>query len=259
LPANDKSGDWIMADKVAFVTGAGSGIGRATAKMFAARGYAVAICDVVEDGGRATEAMVREAGGEGSFIRCDVSDDGSVKAAVDATLARYGRLDAAFNAAGIGGEVGVKLGDCSMDNWHRVIAVNLTGVWHCMRHQIPAMLAQGGGAIVNCASTAGIDGAAYCGVYSASKHGVVGLTKTAALEYARAGIRVNAVCPGMIRTPMTQAEGMKEVCDTLAAGSPMGRLGEPEEIAGAVLYLCGPDASFVHGQAIPVDGAWTSQ
>ncbi len=249
----------MAASKVAFVTGAGSGIGRATAIMFAARGYSVCIADVVEDGGRETEQMVRDAGGEGFFAACDVSDDASVKAAVDATVVRYGGLDAAFNAAGIGGEVGLKLGDCTMDNWHRVIAINLTGMWHCMRHQIAAMLASGGGAIVNCASTAGVQGAAYCGAYSASKHGVVGLTQTAALEYGQQNIRVNAVCPGMIRTPMTQAEGMKDVCDSLAAASPAGRLGEPEEIAGAVLYLCSPDASFVNGQALPVDGAWTSQ
>jgi len=248
-----------MAGKVAFVTGAGSGIGRATAKMFAARGYSVALADVVEAGLRETETQIRAAGGECFFTICDVSSDASVKAAVDGAVARYGRLDAAFNAAGIGGEVGKMLGDCSMDNWGRIIAINLTGVWHCMRHQIPAMLANGGGAIVNCASTAGITGAPYCGAYSASKHGVVGLTRTAGLEYAQQGIRINAVCPGMIRTPMTQAEGMKEVCDTLAAASPMGRLGEPEEIAGAVLYLCSEDASFVVGQAIPVDGAFTSQ
>ena len=247
-----------MAGKVAFVTGAGSGIGRATAKMFAARGYSVAIADVVEQGGRETEDMVRAAGGEGFSIRCDVADDASVKAAVEATVARYGGLDAAFNAAGIGGEVGLATADCTMDNWHRIMAINLTGVWHCMRHQIPAMLASGGGAIVNCASTAGITGAQFCGAYSAAKHGVVGLTKTGALEYGQQGVRINAVCPGMIRTPMTQVEGMKEVCDTLSVTSPAGRMGEPEEIAGAVLYLCSDDASFVNGQALAVDGALTS-
>ena len=248
-----------MANKVAFVTGASSGIGRATAAAFAANGYAVAIIDRDETGGRATEAKIRAAAGECLFIGCDVADDASVKKAVDHAVARYGRLDAAFNAAGIDGEVGRMTADCTIENWHRIVAIDLTGVWHCMRHQIPAMLANGGGAIVNCASTAGITGAAFCGAYSAAKHGVVGLTKTAALEYARQGIRINAVCPGMIVTPMTQKEGMKELISALAAESPLGRMGQPEEIAAAVLWLCDDAASFVHGQAIAVDGAWTSR
>jgi NAD(P)-dependent dehydrogenase (short-subunit alcohol dehydrogenase family) len=149
--------------------------------------------------------------------------------------------------------------DGSIENWQRVIGVNLTGMWHCLRHQIPAMLANGGGAIVNCASTAGIRGAAFCGAYSASKHGVVGLTKTASLEYASQGIRINAVCPGMIATPMTQKPGMGEVIDTLVRHSPLQRIGQPEEIGAAVLWLCGDDATFVHGQAVPVDGAITSR
>ena len=132
-------------------------------------------------------------------------------------------------------------------------------MFHCLRHQIPVMLARGGGAIVNCASSAGIRGAAWCGVYSASKHGVVGLTRTAALEYGSQGVRINAVCPGMVNTPMTQREGMSDLIASLAAQSPLQRIGQPEEIAAAVLWLCGPDASFVHGQAIPVDGALTSR
>lgn len=245
--------------KVAFVTGAGSGIGRATAGLFAARGYAVALVDMNETGGRETEAAIHDAGGEGFFIQCNVADDDSVESAVKQAVAAYGRLDAAFNAAGIDGEVGKLTADCTPDNWHRIIGINLTGVWHCLRHQIPAMLAQGGGAIVNCASTAGIRGAAFCGAYSASKHGVVGLTKAAALEYASQGMRINAVCPGMINTPMTQREGMSEVISALVAQSPLQRIGQPQEIAAAVLWLCGDDASFVHGQAIPVDGAITSR
>lgn len=245
--------------KVAFVTGAGSGIGRGTARLFAARGYATALVDMNEAGARETESAIREAGGECTVIACNVADDESVRQAVARAVDTYGRLDAAFNAAGIDGETGKLVGECSVDNWHRVIGVNLTGVWHCMRHQIPRMLESGGGAIVNCASTAGIRGAPTCGVYAASKHGVVGLTRSAALEYAGQGLRINAVCPGMIRTPMTQTGPMKELIDRMVLETPTGRLGEPDEIGAAVLWLCGDDASFVHGQAIPVDGALTSR
>ncbi len=227
--------------------------------VFAERGYAVALADINEVGGRETEAAIREAGGTCQFIACNVADDASVKSAVDQTLAAYGRIDAAFNGAGIDGEGGKLTADCSLDNWNRMIGVNLTGVFHCMRHQIAAMLETGGGAIVNCASTAGIRGAAFCGAYSASKHGVVGLTKAAALEYAGQGIRINAVCPGMISTPMTQKPGMGEIIDQLVAQSPLQRIGQPREIGNAVLWLCGDDASFVHGQAIAVDGAITSR
>ena len=248
-----------MADKIAFVTGAGSGIGRATAKLFASRGYAVALVDMNEAGGRETETAIRETGGTCQFIQCNVADDDSVKSAVDQAVAAYGRIDAAFNGAGIDGEGGKLTAECSLENWDRVIGVNLTGVWNCLRHEINAMLKTGGGAIVNCASSAGIRGAAYCGVYSASKHGVVGLTKTAALEYASQGIRINAVCPGMIATPMTQKPGMGEIIDQLVAVSPLQRIGQPQEIGAAVLWLCGEDATFVHGQAIVVDGAITSR
>jgi NAD(P)-dependent dehydrogenase (short-subunit alcohol dehydrogenase family) len=245
--------------KVAFVTGAGSGIGRGTARLFAARGYATALVDLNEAGGRETEAAIRGAGGEATFISCNVADDDSVKRAVAQAVEAYGRLDAAFNAAGIDGESGKLTADCSLENWNRVIGVDLTGIFHCMRHQIPQMLKQGGGAIVNCASTAGIRGAAFCAAYSAAKHGVVGLTKAAGLEYAAQGIRINAVCPGMIRTPMTQTGAMKEVIDRMVVNTPLARLGDPEEIGAAVLWLCGDDATFVHGQAIPVDGALTSR
>lgn len=247
-----------MARKIAFVTGAGSGIGRATAKLFAARGHVVALVDLNEAGGRETEAAIRDAGGEATFIACNVADDDSVRSAVEQTIAVYGRIDAAFNAAGIDGEVGKFTADSSLDNWNRVIGVNLTGVFHCLRHQIAAMLKTGGGAIVNCASTAGIRGAQTYSAYAASKHGVVGLTKTAALEYGVQGIRINAVCPGMIKTPMTQKPGLDEVIAQLTEASPLQRMGQPEEIGAAVFWLCSDDASFVHGQAVPVDGALTT-
>jgi NAD(P)-dependent dehydrogenase (short-subunit alcohol dehydrogenase family) len=248
-----------ISRKVAFVTGASSGIGRATALLFAARGYAVALADMNEAGGQETEAAIRAAGGDAAFTACNVADDDSVKNAVERAVATFGRIDAAFNAAGIDGENGRLTADCSLENWHRVIAIDLTGVWHCMRHQIPQMLKQGGGAIVNCASTAGLRGAATCGAYSAAKHGVVGLTKAAGLEYAGQGVRINAVCPGMIDTPMTNSEGMRELIQQLVVQTPFGRLGQPEEIGAAVLWLCSDDASFIAGQAIPIDGAITSR
>ena len=249
-----------MAGKVAFITGAASGIGRATALLFAARGHDVALVDVSQAGLGETAASIAAAGGTSAAFVCDVADDGAVKAAVEAAVARFGRIDAAFNAAGIDGESGKFTADCSLDNWQRIIGINLTGVFHCMRHQIPQMLAQGaGGTIVNCASTAGLRGAATCGAYAAAKHGVVGLTKTAALEYAGQGLRINAVCPGMIRTPMTQNGPMKQLIDQLVVSTPLGRLGEPQEIGEAVLWLSGEGASFVHGQAIVVDGAITSR
>jgi len=245
--------------KVAFVTGAGSGIGRATARMFAGDGYAVAIVDLNEAGGKETESLIRQDGGEAFFVKCNTADDDSVRGAVEATVKRYGRLDAAFNAAGIDGATGTFTADTSLEDWRRVIDINLTGVWLCMKYQIQQMLKNGGGAIVNCSSTAGIRGAAYFGAYCASKHGVVGVTKAAALEYASQGVRINAVCPGMIDTPMTNSEATRHIIEEMAAASPIGRRGQPEEIAGAVLYLCSDRASFVHGQAIAVDAALTTR
>ncbi|MDG2005590.1 MAG: SDR family oxidoreductase [Novosphingobium sp.] len=245
--------------EVAFVTGASSGIGRATAKAFAEAGYSTAIIDLNEAGGNETEQIIKQAGGEAFFVKCNTADDDSVRNAVEETVKRYGRLDAAFNAAGIDGVTGTMTGDTAVEDWRRVIDVNLNGVWHCMRHQIQQMLKNGGGAIVNCSSTAGLRGAAYFGAYCAAKHGVVGMTKAAGIEYARQGVRINAVCPGMIETPMTSSEDMKEIIEQMAEASPIGRRGQPEEIAGAVLYLCSEGASFVHGQAIAVDAALTSR
>jgi NAD(P)-dependent dehydrogenase (short-subunit alcohol dehydrogenase family) len=244
--------------KVAFVTGASSGIARATAEGFIGRGYAVGLFDRDEALGREVEGQLKTKG-ECLFIAGDVTDDGAVQAAVERTVAAFGRLDAAFNAAGIDGEQGKATADCTPENWHRVLAIDLTGVWSCMRHQIPQMLKTGGGSIVNCASVAGVVGAPFVPAYVAAKHGVVGLTKAASLEYGRQGIRVNAVCPGMIDTPMSRAGMTPEIREMLLAESPLGRLGQPQEVASAVLWLCDETASFVTGQAISVDGAWTSR
>ena len=246
--------------KVALVTGASSGIGRATALAFARAGYATVLSDVKEAEGQAALGEVKSAGGEAEFIRCDVSDADEVQALVERTVQRFGRLDAAFNNAGIEGPIGSTL-DCTHDNWQRIIAVNLTGVWHCMRAELRQMLAQGGGAIVNCSSVAGLVGFAGLPAYVASKHGVVGLTRTAALEYATSGIRVNAVCPGAIATPMLERimDTSDQTREAIVAGEPVGRIGAPEEIASAVLWLCGDGASFVTGQAIAVNGGWTAR
>ena len=243
--------------KVAFVTGAGSGIGRATAQAFVEAGYGVALADRDAAAGARAESEL-SALGEARFFQTDVTDDASVAAAVAGTLEAFGRLDAAFNAAGIDGEHGKRTHEGTLENWHRVLAVDLTGTYHCLRHQIPAMQRTGGGAIVNCASVAGVLGAATFSAYVAAKHGVVGLTRTAALEYAREGITVNAICPGTINTAMNQALP-RDLLDGLLAASPMGRLGEPSEIAATVLFLCSDGAKFLNGQAIPVDGGWTTQ
>jgi NAD(P)-dependent dehydrogenase (short-subunit alcohol dehydrogenase family) len=243
--------------KTAFVTGAGSGLGYATATAFVAQGYATVLADRDEAAGRKVEAELR-AQGECLYIACDVTDDASVRHALEQTEAKYGRLDAVFNAAGIDGEHGKLTAECTLENWHRVLSVDLTGTFHCLRHQIPLMLKSGGGAIVNCASVAGLLGAASFAAYTAAKHGVVGLTRTAALEYARDGIRVNAICPGTINTRMNQLLD-PELLKFLVESSPMGRLGLPEEIAATVLFLCSEGAAFLSGQAIPVDGGWSAR
>jgi NAD(P)-dependent dehydrogenase (short-subunit alcohol dehydrogenase family) len=244
--------------KVAFVTGASSGIGRATARAFAARGYATALVDRDETLGREVESELGQSS-ECLFIRCDVADDYMVRLAVEETVGRFGRLDAAFNAAGIDGEAGRTTAECTLENWNRVIGINLTGVWSCMRYQIPEMLKTGGGSIVNCASVAGLVGAPYVAAYVASKHGVVGLTKAAAVEYGGQNLRVNAVCPGMIDTPLSPQFLIPEVADALLANCPIGRFAEPEVVADAVLWLSEPGASFVTGQAIAIDGGWTAK
>jgi NAD(P)-dependent dehydrogenase (short-subunit alcohol dehydrogenase family) len=248
-----------MSGKVAIVTGGSAGIGRATALAFADQGAAVLIADI-DPRGEKVAAEIEEQGGRAVFLHTDVSEPDDVERMVATTLERFGRLDYAFNNAGIEGTP-APVHEASPDNWHRTIAVNLTSVWLCMRAEIPAMLAGGGGAIVNCSSVAGLVGFPGMSAYVASKHGVVGLTKTAALEYATEGIRVNAVCPGVIATEMIDrfTQGSDEALANLTASEPMGRLGTSEEIASAVLWLCSDGASFTTGQALAVDGGFVTR
>jgi NAD(P)-dependent dehydrogenase (short-subunit alcohol dehydrogenase family) len=239
--------------KVAFVTGAASGIGRAAAGAFARRGYATVLADVNHDAGQAVRAELGR-DGECTFVHCDVTDDDSVREAVAHAVASYGRLDAAFNAAGIDGEHGKATADCTVENWNRVLAVDLTGTWSCMRHELPAIVATGGGAIVNCASVAGVRAAATLPAYTAAKHGVVGLTKAAAVEYARAGVRVNVICPGTVDTPMFRASLPDALVERLVRTNPVGRLADADEIADVALWLCDDAPGFLTGQTIVVDG-----
>jgi NAD(P)-dependent dehydrogenase (short-subunit alcohol dehydrogenase family) len=240
--------------KVALVTGAASGIGRAAALAFAREGASVALSDVVAAGEQAL-AEVRAAGGDGLFVRADVSSPADVEGLVRRVVERWGRLDAAFNNAGIEGEQAATV-DCTEGNFDRTIAVNLKGTFLCMKHEIAEMLRRGGGAIVNNASVAALVGFASLPAYCASKGGVVQLTRAAALELARSGVRVNAVCPGVIRTPMVErvTGSSPEVEAQYVALEPVGRMGAPEEVAAAVLWLCSEEASFVTGIAMPVDG-----
>ncbi len=247
--------------KVALVTGGGSGIGRATAQIFAREGAKVVVADVGVDGGEETVLLIKAAGGEAVFVKTDVSKAAEVEALVNAAVATYGRLDCAFNNAGIGGRM-VPIVEDTEENWDRVIAINLTGVWYCMKYEIPHMLKQGGGAIVNTASVAGLVGVQRGGTYVASKHGVVGLTKTAALEYAKAGIRVNAVCPGPIDTPLFRGgvdKPMPRFGEKMREAQPGKRLGQSEEIGEAVVWLCSDAASFVTGLPMAVDGGMIAQ
>lgn len=255
-----RSISYDFKDKVAFVTGGSTGIGRATALAFAEHGAHVVVADVNLDAGGKTAQLIQESGGKGHFVRCDVSKDADVKKAIEDTVGLFGRIDFAFNNAGTEG-IQAMTKDCSEENWDRVIAVNLKGVWLCMKYELQQMLKQGGGSIVNCSSIAGLIGFNAVPAYVASKHGVLGLTKTAALEYAKSGIRINAVCPGVIDTPMIEraTHGDANAINMYAAGEPVGRLGRPQEIAAAVLWLSSEQSSFVTGHPLVVDGGWVAQ
>lgn len=244
-----------MIDKVALVTGGSSGIGRATALAFARAGAKVAVADLNSVGGQETVSLITGAGGEACFIEADMGEATSVAAMVEKAVETYGRLDYAHNNAGIEGVL-KRTAEQDEEDWAPVIQINLTGVWLCMKYEIPHMLRQGGGAIVNTASGAGLIGVKRMAAYVASKHGVVGLTKTAALEYAKSGIRINAVCPGVIKTAMVDrvSDNRPDVLDKMIAAEPIGRSGQPEEIAEAVVWLCSDAASFVTGHAMAVDG-----
>ncbi|BAN49482.1 SDR family oxidoreductase [Metapseudomonas resinovorans] len=248
-----------FSGQVALVTGAANGIGRATAQAFAAEGLKVVVSDVDAVGGEGTVELIRAAGGEAHFIRCDVTRDADVQALMAGTLAAYGRLDYAFNNAGIEIEKG-KLADGTEAEYDAIMGVNVKGVWLCMKYQIPLLLAQGGGAIVNTASVAGLGAAPKMSIYAASKHAVIGLTKSAAVEYARKKVRVNAVCPAVIDTDMYRRahEADPKKAEFVANMHPVGRIGKVEEIAAAVLYLCCDAAGFTTGQALAVDGGSTA-
>jgi len=251
----------MLDGKVAIITGAGSGIGRAAARVFARERARLVLADWIEQGGNETLRVVQDLNAQAEFIKTDVSSPDDVKALVAKAVAEFGRLDCAFNNAGIEGASAITH-ECTLENWNKVIAVDLTGVWLCMRAELEQMVKQGhGGAIVNTSSGAGLAGVRGMPAYVAAKHGVAGLTKAAAVEYGRQGIRVNAVCPGPIRTPMMarllgdrpQAE------ERFARGGPLKRLGEAEEIAETVAWLCSDRASYVTGVPMPVDGGFMAQ
>jgi len=249
-----------IQDSVAIVTGASSGIGRAAARRFAEEGARVVAADVDADGGSGTVETIRDAGGEATFVETDVSDRADVEAMVETAVDRYGGLDFAFNNAGIEGR-NDSLVDQGDDDWERVIDINLKGVFLGLRAEIPAMLDDGGGVIVNTSSIAGVVGFQGVSPYVASKHGVIGLTKTAALEYGRDGVRVNAISPGVIETPMVDraAAANPEMIEAVSEATPMGRVGDPEEIGDAAVWLCSDDASFVTGETLVIDGGYVSQ
>jgi NAD(P)-dependent dehydrogenase (short-subunit alcohol dehydrogenase family) len=242
--------------KVALVTGAAAGIGLATARAFANAGASVIVADLDETGAHKAAESLRAAGHSAVAVTCDVTDIAQVDAMVERAVSTYGRLDAAFNNAGVNSEAAAFL-DTSDSELERIMGVNLRGVWNCMKAEVRHMVAQGGGAVVNCSSIGGLKGSRGRSAYSASKHAVIGLTRSAALDYAAMGMRINAVCPGMVNTPMAArvTKGYDpDIVRRMVAQEPIGRFGEPEEIAAAVVWLCSPDASFMVGHAMAVDG-----
>jgi NAD(P)-dependent dehydrogenase (short-subunit alcohol dehydrogenase family) len=247
--------DKIFRDQVAVITGGSFGIGKATAVAFARRGAKVVIADWIEE--PSTLKEVQDLGNSAMFVKCDVSKSADVEQMVNATIKAYGRIDYAVNNAGIEGET-ARTHECTEENWERTININLKGVWLCMKHEILLMLKQGKGAIVNTASVAGLIGFPGLPAYVVSKHGIVGLTKTAALENAKQGIRVNAVCPGVIRTAMIdRSTGKDKTVEKLYEDmEPVGRMGTPEEVAETIVWLCSDSASFITGHALAVDGGW---
>lgn len=251
-----------LENKVALITGAGSGIGRASALTFAREGAKIVVADVNAQGAEETVSLIKELGGDSIFVYADVSNDGDVEAMVAKAVSAYGRLDCAHNNAGISTQGrGSLTHEFPDDLWDKIIDINLKGVWLCMKHEIPQMLEQGGGSIVNTASELGLIGVPNNSAYVASKHGVIGLTKTAALEYAQQNIRVNAVCPSIIPTPfhVTRLDADAERLSRMIARQPTGRLGTPEEVAEAVLWLSSDASSFVTGHSLAVDGGALAQ
>ena len=244
--------------KVALVTGAASGLGLATARAFAESGASVVLADWNDKAARTAADELAAQGHKAIAIRCDVADDAQVEAMVAQTVAVFGRLDAAYNNAGVQ-NVLAEMADTTREDYDRVMGINLRGEWSCMKFELQQMRKQGGGAIVNCSSLGGLVGGAERGIYHAAKHGVLGFTKSAALEYAARGIRINAICPGLIWTPMADrmvAGGQGDALKAMENSIPMGRVGRPEEIANAVLWLCSDAASYVTGQSISVDGGF---